>query len=69
MSAYVVHHELSSDPTALIAVLTLAILLVEKELTTSLEGRFARALNRVLDIGIVPLIMAFVLIVVAKLTQ
>jgi hypothetical protein len=54
---------------ALIVILTLLALLVQKELSTGVKGRFATALGRALNIGIVPLLVAFVLIVAAKVAQ
>ena len=54
---------------ALIGIFTLLALLVQKELTTSARGRFARALSRALNISTVPLLMAFLLIVAVKVAQ
>jgi site-specific recombinase len=54
---------------ALIGIITLLALLVQKELTTATESRFARALSRALNIGIVPLLMSFVLIVAVKVAE
>jgi hypothetical protein len=52
---------------ALVGIFTLLALLIQKELTTSSQSRFARALGRVLDIGIMPLLIVFVLIVAVKI--
>jgi hypothetical protein len=54
---------------ALIVILTLLTLLVQKEMAMAVKGRFARALGRALNIGIVPLLLAFVLIVAVKVAQ
>ena len=54
---------------ALISVLTLLALLVQKELTVAGRGRLSRALGRLLNIGIVPLLMVFVLIVATKVVE
>jgi hypothetical protein len=54
---------------ALIGICTLLALLIQKELSTTARGRFARALGRALNIGIVPLLMAFALIVAVKVAQ
>jgi hypothetical protein len=53
----------------LIGVCTLLALLIQKELTTATKSRFARALNQALNIGIVPLLVAFVLIVAVKIAE
>jgi hypothetical protein len=53
----------------LIGVCTLLALLIQKELTAATESRFHRALNQALNIGIVPLLVAFALIVVVKITE
>jgi len=54
---------------ALIGIFTLLALLVQKELITSARGRFAHALGRVLNIGIVPLLIVFVLIVAVRVAD
>jgi len=54
---------------ALIGICTLLALLVQKELTTATEGRFARALSKALNIGIIPLLISFVLIVAVKVAE
>jgi hypothetical protein len=54
---------------AVIGICTLLGLLIQKELATSAEGRFARALGRALHIGIVPLLIGFGVIVVVKVTE
>jgi hypothetical protein len=50
---------------ALIGILLLLILLVQKELATAAGGRFQN-LARVLNVGIIPLLFAFILIVASK---
>ena len=54
---------------ALIGICTLLALLIQKELTSDAEERFARAFGRALNIGIVPLLIVFVLIVVIKVVE
>lgn len=54
---------------ALAAIITLLVLLIQKELTTASRERAARALGRVLNIGIVPLLVVFAFIVVVKVVQ
>ncbi len=51
---------------ALIGILVLLSLLVQKELASSGENPRLQRLSRVLNLGIVPLLIAFVLIVAAK---
>lgn len=53
----------------LIAVVVLLSLLIQKELVTSASSRRAQALNRVLNVAIVPLFMAFALIVAVKVAE
>jgi hypothetical protein len=53
----------------LIGICTLLALLIQKELTTATEGRFARAFGRALNIGIVPLLITFALIVAVKVAD
>lgn len=54
---------------ALICVLTLVAMLIQKELTTTAESRLSRTLGRALNVGIVPLLIAFVLIVVVRVIE
>jgi hypothetical protein len=54
---------------AIVGILLLLTMLVQKELTSSAEGRFALALNRVLTVGIVPLVVAFVFIAGVKVFE
>jgi hypothetical protein len=51
---------------ALIGICTLLALLIQKELIAGSKGRFAHALGRVLNMGIIPLLIAFILIVAVK---
>jgi len=54
---------------AVIGICTLLTLLVQKELTTATDNRFARALSRALNIGIIPLLLSFALIVAVKVAE
>ncbi|RLC73681.1 MAG: hypothetical protein DRJ03_26615 [Chloroflexi bacterium] len=54
---------------ALIGICTLLALLIQKELTTAVESRFARAFSQALNIGIVPLLIVFALIVAVKIAE
>jgi hypothetical protein len=46
--------------TALVAVMTLFVLLLMKEVATSVYGRRARRLDRTVVIGVMPLLLVFV---------
>jgi hypothetical protein len=48
---------------AVVGILTLLTMLVQKELSSASESRFATSLHRVLNVAIVPLLLAFVFIV------
>jgi hypothetical protein len=52
---------------AVVGVSMLLVLLIQKELTTVSKERFAQALGRALNIGIVPLLIGFILIVVVQI--
>jgi hypothetical protein len=54
---------------ALAGILVLLTLLVQKELASASESRFARTLSRVVTVAIVPLLLAFVFIVAAKVVE
>ena len=54
---------------ALIAILVLLALLIQKELVSTSTGTRGRTLVRVLNIGIVPLLMAFVVVVVTRIVN
>jgi len=53
----------------LIAILALFALLVQKEVLTASQSRFGTVLSRVLNVGLIPLLMAFGMIVVVKLIE
>ncbi len=52
-----------------VAVMCLVILLCAKELAAASAGRSQRILARFLDIGIVPLAIAFAIIVVSRIIE
>jgi len=52
---------------ALICILVLLSLLVQKELASSSDNARLKRLSRVLNIGIIPLLIAFVLIVATRI--
>jgi hypothetical protein len=54
---------------ALVSVLVLIALLVQKELTVTATNSRVLKLSKALTIGIVPLLIAFVLIVIAKVAE
>ena len=54
---------------ALAAIITLLVLLIQKEVTTASRQRVARAFGRVLNIGIIPLLVVFVFIVAVKVVE
>lgn len=51
---------------AVIGIFVLLALLVQKELVSASNSERAGRLGKILDIGIVPLLIAFVLVVVSK---
>lgn len=51
---------------ALIGVLVLFVLLFQKEMTTAADGGRIKRMGRALTIGIIPLMIAFVLVVVYR---
>jgi len=53
----------------LIGILCLFALLIQKEVVTSSESTRLKALGKLLNIAILPLVVAFVMIVVDKLAQ
>jgi hypothetical protein len=59
----------SAGSLALFGIVLLLAFLIQKELTTATENRFALALGRVLNIAVVPLLMAFVFIAVVQVAQ
>lgn len=54
---------------ALIGVLVLIAMLVQKEMATATPNNRLQQLGRVLNIGIIPLLIAFVLIVAFKVAE
>jgi hypothetical protein len=54
---------------ALIGIMVLLVLLVQKELSSSATGTRYKALSKALNIGIVPLLIAFVLVVVTRIAD
>ena len=58
-----------ADSLSLIAVIIFLALLVQKEAATVASGPRARALSRALTVALVPLLMGFVLIVVARVAE
>lgn len=54
---------------ALVAILVLLFLLIQKELASSAAGTRFRTLTRVLNIGIIPLLMAFVVVVAVRVAE
>lgn len=54
---------------ALIAVMTLFTLLVQKEIAATARERWIRALDRALNIGIIPLVLAFLTLVALRIAE
>jgi len=54
---------------AFIGLLVLFVLLVQKEVTTVASGNRLKLLRRALNVGILPLIIAFIVIVVTKAAE
>ena len=54
---------------ALVSVIVLFVLLVQKELVTAADTSRFRALGRTLDVAVVPLLMGFVMIVVTRVAE
>jgi hypothetical protein len=54
---------------ALVAIMVLLFLLIQKELASSASGARLKTLTRVLNIGIVPLLLAFVVVVVTRVAE
>jgi hypothetical protein len=59
----------SAGTLALFGIILLLIFLVQKELASATESRFAVALGRVLNTAIVPLLLAFVFVVAVKVVE
>ncbi len=53
----------------LIGILLLLVLLIQKELVNGASGLSLKTFSRVLNIGIVPLLMAFLVVVVVRVVQ
>jgi hypothetical protein len=58
-----------AGPLALVGILTLLALLIQKELATASGRRSSIVLSRVLNVGIIPLWLVFVVMVMAKVIQ
>jgi hypothetical protein len=58
-----------AGPLALVGVLTLLALLIQKEVITASRHRTATVLSRILDIGIIPLWLVFVVVVLIKVGE
>lgn len=56
-------------PISLIGILILLALLVQKELASSSSSPFMERLTRILNIGILPMLIAFALIVFVKVAE
>jgi hypothetical protein len=54
---------------AVVGILMLLALLVQKELASASEGRYARALSRIVNVAIVPLLLGFGYIVAVKVIE
>jgi hypothetical protein len=54
---------------ALIGILVLLVLLVQKELSSAANGERYKALSKALNIGIVPLLIAFALVVFSRIAE
>jgi hypothetical protein len=58
-----------AGPLAFVGVLTLLVLLIQKELVTASGKRSTLVLGRILNIGIIPLWLVFVVIVIVKVIE
>lgn len=54
---------------ALIGILVLLVLLVQKELASAAAGRRYQSLARTLNVGIAPLMVAFILVVFSRVAE
>jgi hypothetical protein len=54
---------------AVVGILMLLALLIQKELASGSESRYARALSRIVNVAIVPLLLGLAYIVVLKVIQ
>ncbi len=53
----------------LVAAVTLLVMLIQKEVLTGSEGERAHALSRVLNFAIVPLVVAFLMVLAVRITE
>jgi hypothetical protein len=58
-----------SSSMIVITVVFLLVLLVQKELTSTLRGKKAAKLHEILNIGIFPLLFVFILFVISRIAQ
>lgn len=61
--------ETVAGPIEIIGIIILLSLLVQKELLSTSDSQWAARLNKILNIGIAPLLIAFVLIVASKVVD
>ncbi|OQY48204.1 MAG: hypothetical protein B6242_02995 [Anaerolineaceae bacterium 4572_78] len=54
---------------SLVAILTLLVLLIKKELASTITNIQAKTLEKFLNVGVVPLLLTFALIVVVKVAE
>jgi hypothetical protein len=54
---------------AVVGILMILTLLVQKQLVSTSEGRFAHALSRVLNVAIVPMLLAFLFIAAVRVFE
>jgi hypothetical protein len=54
---------------AVVGIVMLLALFLQKELASASESRFARTLSRVVNVAIVPLLLGFVYIVLVKVIE
>ena len=54
---------------AVVGILMLLALLVQKELASASDSRYARALSRIVNVAIVPLLLGFAYIVAVKVIE
>jgi len=54
---------------ALITIFTIVGLLIQRELTTNLENQFSYALRKIVVIGIIPFLIAFLMIFILRVLQ
>ncbi len=58
-----------ASPLALVGILVLLVLLVGKELASAQRVARFQALSNILDIGILPLLIAFILVVCSRIAD